>query len=107
MSTSDEDHEMAHVLGRLREPDVPDGAVERLLANLPPQTGTARVLEFKPRPKSRGIDWRMAVPLAASILLGLYLGTTDLMSDWIYGASSTQLSASGIDDAEDDAGEDV
>jgi anti-sigma factor RsiW len=78
----------------------------RLLARLPePAKPTAQVIAF-PRKKSPR-PWVMTLPLAACLVLGVWLGASGQLPDFVSTASTTtamaspdQLLPSGVDDIE-------
>lgn len=77
-----EDREIAAVLGHATAPDLPAGAMDRLLARIAEEPQQARVIAFAPRQRPRpGAIWRYAaaVPLAASLALGVWLGANGKM----------------------------
>ncbi|MCB1379691.1 MAG: hypothetical protein KDK89_15180 [Alphaproteobacteria bacterium] len=68
--------EFRRILALATVPDVPDGGIERLLARVECAADIHEVIPFR----SRDTRWRTrlgyaaALPLAASLALGLYLG---------------------------------
>lgn len=103
------------VLARATQPEVPEGARQRLAERLSAATGPVRVYR---RDESReggswSLSWLAGLPLAASLALGIYLGaggTLDsILPSAITGATVTADSGddpgdfSGISDAETDA----
>lgn len=75
LQAATEAREIDHVLSLATTPEVPDGAIARLMGQIG-VTSSADVILFTPKP--RRIDsilrYAAAVPLAASLTLGLYLG---------------------------------
>ena len=69
------------VLSRASDPPVPQGAMDRLMARIEATPQEARVIAFAPRPRPRASAWRFAaaVPLAASLALGVWLGANGKM----------------------------
>lgn len=81
---SAEAREIDAVLGLASVPGVPAGAMERLMARIavePQQPLAAEVIAFAPRPRLRTglLRFAAAVPLAASLALGVYLGAEGKM----------------------------
>lgn len=76
-----EDREIRAVLARTSQPGLPAGAADRLMARLAAEPQEAKVIAFAPRPRNRGRVWRFAaaVPLAASLALGIWLGANGKM----------------------------
>ena len=78
-----EDREMRAVLAHASQPSLPAGAADRLMARLAAEPQQAKVIAFvpRPRPRPRGGVWRYAaaVPLAASLALGIWLGANGKM----------------------------
>lgn len=72
--------EIDAVLGLASRPQPPAGAMDRLMARIAEAPQEPRVLAFTPRPQ-RGSVWRLAaaLPLAASLALGVYLGAEGKM----------------------------
>jgi hypothetical protein len=71
------ERETGKVLALASVPPVPEGAMERLMARIVEEPQEARVLAFAPRatPARRSV-FRIAaaLPLAAALALGVYLG---------------------------------
>ena len=75
------------VLGHASVPDLPAGAMDRLMARIATEPQDAKVIAFAPRRPAMSGIWRLvaAVPLAASLALGaqgawlgtLWLGTRE------------------------------
>lgn len=96
------------------KPELPAGAEERLLARLQPE---GRVVTLPSRKASPGpvLRWSAALPLAASLALGIYLGAMGTLDDFLPGTVTGELAASdddnadlsGVSEAEDYAEEDV
>lgn len=76
-----EEREIAAVLTRASDPRLPAGAADRLMARIAAEPQAAKVIAFAPRARPRPSVWRYvaAVPLAASLLLGVYLGANGKM----------------------------
>ncbi len=103
------------LLARATQPELPEGARQRLAERLAAAAGPARVYR---RDEGRdggswSLSWRAGLPLAASLALGIYLGaggTLDsILPSAITGTAVTADSGddpgdfSGISDAETDA----
>ena len=97
-----EAEEIDTVLSRLPEAQVPDGAVERVLASVmdPP---TAPVIDFQAARAERSrlrelIDLRQAIPvgiaMAASLLIGVLAGFSELTSTYV--PSSGTITLAGV-----------
>ena len=67
--------EVDNVLGLASTPQLPEGAIARLMGQIH-ETSSSDVLLFRPKPRrSNGIlRYAAAIPLAASLVLGIYLG---------------------------------
>jgi hypothetical protein len=76
-----DDRELRAVLAHASRPDLPAGAVGRLAARLAAEPQEAKVVSFAPRPRAGRSLWRYvaAVPLAASLALGVWLGAKGKM----------------------------
>ena len=75
-----DEQEIDAVLKRASAPPLPEGAMERLMARIAQEPQQAKVLAFGPRPAARHPLWRYAaVPLAASLALGIWLGANGRM----------------------------
>ena len=84
------------------QPTVPEGSLARLLDQLP-DAATAEIVAFRPRLKGKSPFLRYAaLPLAASLALGIYLGAQGDL-DVAFPAAITGTVAQG-DDVEDDLG---
>lgn len=75
---------IAAVLKLASDPVLPDGAMDRLMARIAQEPQAARVIPLPPRTVRRPAFFRYAaaLPLAASLALGVYLGakgTLDFM----------------------------
>ncbi|PZF77731.1 hypothetical protein DK847_04675 [Aestuariivirga litoralis] len=70
------DREVDAVLRHASRPPIPAGAMDRLMARIAEEPQQARVIAFVPRARRRATVWRYAaaVPLAASLALGVWLG---------------------------------
>ena len=84
------------------QPTVPEGSLARLLDQLP-DAATAEIVGFRPRLRGNPPLLRYAaLPLAASLALGIYLGAQGDL-DVAFPAAITGTVAQG-DDVEDDLG---
>jgi hypothetical protein len=86
--TAEEHREIAAVLAHASAPPAASGAAARLIARIADEAQEpppAKVLDFTPRPRAgarRVLRFAAALPLAASLALGVYLGakgTLDFM----------------------------
>lgn len=101
-----EDREIAAVLALATTPDAPGGAVDRLMARVAAEPQAEKVVAFTARPRARlsGV-WRYAtaVPLAASLALGVWLGASGKV-DFMMPSAITGGVALNDDGAVDDLG---
>jgi len=76
-----DDREIDAVLARAATPALPGGAVDRLMARIAAEPQERRIVQFGPRPPAKRPFWRLAaaVPLAASLALGIWLGANGKM----------------------------
>ncbi len=101
-----DDQTLDRILGLATAPDLSSGFENRVMAELDLQKGTsAKIIAF-PKRKSPSL-WLMGVPLAACLVLGVFLGASGQFSDVLPGASSATvtasaepLSPSGVDEVE-------
>jgi hypothetical protein len=101
-----DDETLDKILGLASKPELSEGFAGRVMAMLPAEARpSAQVIAF-PRRKSKA-GWLMGLPLAACLVLGVWLGASGDFSDVLPVSSSTaslasadQLSPSGIDDIE-------
>jgi hypothetical protein len=110
MKKSDEkkmDKALEKLLKRASDPAVPQGAEGRLMSVIRGTEQHSNVVHFQPRTQSR--NWLIGLPLAASLLLGIYLGSGDaidgylpdsIMGVTVAGATDADVS-SGFDDVEE------
>lgn len=80
----EDEREIEKVLGLASSPELPEGAAARLMARIAEEPQAARVIPFAPRAPVRRspLRYAAALPLAASLALGVYLGakgTLDFM----------------------------
>lgn len=100
------DEALAKLLKRATDPAIPEGAEARLMAAIQALEPQSNVVTFQPRPRLP--RWVVGVPLAASLALGIYLGSKgtldNYMPDSIIGETVADTSESdpstGLDDAE-------
>ena len=83
-----EAREIDAVLGLASVPGVPEGAMDRLMARIAQEPQERKVVAFAPRQQRRSGGWRLvaALPLAASLALGVYLGARGKMDFLMPGA---------------------
>jgi len=101
-----DDQSLNQILGLASKPDLNSDFEARVMAKLGGQAKvSAQVIAF-PRRKSPSA-WMLAVPLAACLVLGVWLGASGDFSDLLPTSSTTaamasadQLSPSGVDDIE-------
>ena len=103
------DVELDQMLSLASNPEVPADFATKIATKIqPPVEASAEILLFKPRVQSVPPQrWLMAVPLAASLVLGVWLGAAGKGTSFLWSAT-TELTASsddigastGIDDAE-------
>lgn len=94
------------LLKRATDPAIPEGAVARLMAAVQAAELQSNVVKLQSRPRLQ--RWAVGLPLAASLALGIYLGSGDTFDayfpDSIVGETAADLSDStpstGLDDAE-------
>jgi len=93
------------VLGHASVPDLPAGAMDRLMARIATEPQDAKVIAFAPRRPAMSGIWRLvaAVPLAASLALGIWLGASGKM-DFMMPRAVTGGVALNDDAAVDDLG---
>ncbi len=96
------DEALAKLLKRASDPEIPYGAETRLMDAIRATRQHTTVVQFQSRPRSR--NWLVGLPLAASLLLGIYLGTRDTFDGYlpdsiIAGASDSDVS-SGFEDVQ-------
>jgi hypothetical protein len=89
------------ILSLASQPELPEGAMTRLMARIE-QRPSADVILFRPRPRATGSYFRYAaaLPLAASLALGIYLGAMGSL-DFMLPVSLTGDLASTEDPADD------
>lgn len=98
---TDGDDGIDRVLALATVPELPPGAIERLMARIEP----GNVVQFQPRLKTRSVIFRYAaaLPLAASLALGIYLGAKGTL-DFALPAAVTGEIASNDDTPDDFSG---
>jgi hypothetical protein len=109
MENSDQDKmdkALEMLLQRASQPDIPPGTQARLMDVIRATPQQSNVVELQPRRQLN--RWAIALPLAASLLLGIYLGTNDTFDSYLpdgvtgstlAGATDSDIS-SGLDDVE-------
>ncbi len=94
--------ELRRILSRASAPEAPPEALARLMARIAAEPQAGKVVAFAPRPRRGG--WGLAaLPLAASLLLGVYLGAKGQL-DFMLPAAITGGVALGEDAIIDDLG---
>lgn len=95
--------EIDKVLGLATPPPLPEGAMVRLLERLPDRP-SATIVAFRPKIASKDHVFRYAaLPLAASLLLGIYLGARGTL-DTVFPVAITGTVASSDETPDDDLG---
>ena len=100
------DAALDELLKRASDPSIPEGAEARLMTAIQATEQHLNVVQLQPRPRIQ--RWAVSLPLAASLVLGIYLGargTLDsYMPDSIVGETLADTvdsePTSGLDDAE-------
>ena len=103
------DMELDQLLAQATQPDLPKGFAERLQAKLE-QPAASNVIAFPARqqvkPSTRRY-WLSAIPLAASLAFGIYVGAAGSLPDSLSGLESSLVSDAtdsllgvGIEDTE-------
>ena len=100
------DAALEKLLMRATDPAIPEGAEARLMATIRASTPQSNVVRFQQRPKIQ--RWAIGVPLAASLVLGIYMGSRGTLDNYlpesVVGQSlldtSESVPSSGLDDAE-------
>ena len=96
------EQELRRILSRASSPQPPPEAMARLMARIAAEPQAGKVVAFAPRP--RRVGWSLAaLPLAASLLLGVYLGAKGQL-DFMLPAAITGGVALGEDAIIDDLG---
>jgi hypothetical protein len=94
------------LLQRASQPAIPHDAEGRVMAAILAGDKPSNVVQLRPRRSAN--PWAIGLPLAASLLLGIYLGSKDtfdsylpdsVMGSAIAGATDSDIS-SGLDDIE-------
>lgn len=100
------DAALEKLLKRATDPAIPHGAEDRLMAAIRVTEQKSNVVQLRQRPPAS--RWLVGLPLAASLLLGIYLGTKGTIDNYlpdsilgtsIAGATDSDIS-SGLDDVE-------
>lgn len=100
------DEALEKLLKRASDPSIPEGAEARLMTAIQATEQHLNVVQFQPRPRIQ--RWAVSLPLAASLVLGIYLGARgtldNYMPDSIIGETLAETMdsepTSGLDDAE-------
>lgn len=92
------------VLRLASDPPLPEGATERLLARIAEEPQEARVVALPQRPRTRPglFRYAAAVPLAASLALGVYFGAKGTLDFMLPSAITGSVALN--DDVPDDLG---
>lgn len=100
-----DDRALDAVLAHATVPQLPAGAMDRLMARIATEPQQARVIPFASRSAARRPFWRYAaaVPLAASLALGVWLGANGKM-DFLMPSAVTGGVALNDDTPVDDLG---
>jgi hypothetical protein len=96
------DNELELILKAARQPDLPKGFAERLQAKLDANAPT-NVIAFpsrKPEAQQSRRIWLSAIPLAASLAAGIYLGAMGQIPTTFVSDASDQTFDSGFEDTE-------
>ncbi len=97
------DHELDRLLAAASKPELPAGALVRLNARIAAEEGTSNVVTLQPRNakaaelRSR-LGWLAGLPLAASLVLGIYLGNSDTAPSFLTDTAYELLSGVDLDD---------
>ncbi len=84
-------------------PEAPDGAMTRLMDRIGTEPQAARVIAFQPRVRRPSVmRYAAALPLAASLALGIYLGAQGFLDFMLPTALTGDVAL--IDDTTDDLG---
>lgn len=102
-----EEADFRAVLALASDPPPAEGAMARLMARIEREPQETAVVAFAPRaaaPRRRGLLWRTAaaLPLAASLALGIYLGAKGTLDFMLPTAITGGVALN--DDAPDDLG---
>jgi hypothetical protein len=106
------DAALAKLLKCATDPAVPEGAEARLMQAVQSAEQQVNVVPLQPRPKTQG--WAVGLPLAAALVLGIYLGSKDTFDAYLpdvitdgMADMSDSMPTTGLDDAESYAEGDV
>lgn len=97
---------LERLLKRATAPEVPEGAEARVMAAIRAATPQPNVVPFPQRSKFQG--WVVGVPLAASLVLGMYFGAQGTLDNYLpegivadsLADASEPTPSTGLDDAE-------
>lgn len=97
------DTELDALLAHASAPPLPLGAKQRLMAKLPHVDGvgaapTNVVPLRRPQPKGSRLGWLAGLPLAASLALGIYLGSADSLDSYLPNAAYELIAGSSGDE---------
>ena len=97
-----EDSELRRILALATTPEPLAGAADRLMARLATVETAAQVVPFRPRATRRQswFAYAAAVPLAASLALGIYLGAMGKLDTLLPAAITGDLAMSFDPDAD-------
>lgn len=97
--------EIDYVLALATTPRLPHGATDRLMQSLG-TPAAAEVIMFRAKPHKHGVLARYAatLPLAASLALGIYLGTQGLLDSFLPSTLTGDVAGITLDDSIDDLG---
>jgi hypothetical protein len=107
LDNSKMDAALERLLKRASQPAIPEGAQERLMAVIRATEQQSNVVQLHRRTTFN--RWAIGLPLAASLLLGIYLGTKDTFDGYLpdsvigstlAGAADSDVST-GLDEVED------
>ena len=100
------DAALEKLLKRATDPAIPEDAEARRMAVIQAVEQKSNVVTFRPRSKYQ--RWAIGIPLAASLALGIYLGSKDTFDTYLPDSimsgtladTSDLAPSSGLDDAE-------
>ncbi len=88
------DAALEKLLKRATDPAVPEGAEARLMLAIQSAEQQLNVVPFQPRPRMQ--RWAVGLPLAASLALGIYLGSKDTFDAYLPDAITDEISADTV-----------
>ena len=89
------DAALGKLLARATDPAIPQGAEDRLMAAIRATGQQSNVVQLRRHPTSS--RWTIGLPLAASLLLGIYLGSKDTFDSYLPDSVIGSTLASGTD----------